>query len=45
MSIIQRYNELLTVNLKTGKNLVETWFQDADGKDLCSAYYTEFKLK
>ena len=34
-----------TVNLKAGENLVQTWFQDENGKELCSAYYTEFKLK
>jgi hypothetical protein len=34
-----------TVNLQAGKTLIETWFLDKDGNELCSAYYTKVKLK
>jgi len=34
-----------TVKLEAGKNRIQTWFLDKDNKELCSAYYTNFKLK
>jgi arylsulfatase len=34
-----------TVKLKAGKTSLQTWFYDADGKELCGAYYTEVRRK
>ena len=34
-----------TADLKGGKALLETWFQDDNGKPLCSAYYTKVERK
>ena len=34
-----------TVALKAGRTQLQTWFYDAAGKDLCSAYYAEVRRK
>ncbi len=34
-----------TVKLKAGKTQLQTWFYDANGKELCGAYYTEVRRK
>ena len=34
-----------TVDLKAGKAVLETWFQNKASKALCSAYYTKVERK
>jgi arylsulfatase len=36
---------VFTVKLKAGQMQLQTWFYDADGKELCGAFYTEVRRK
>jgi hypothetical protein len=36
---------VLTGNLPKGKTTLRAWFQDADGKDLCGAFYATVTWK
>ena len=36
---------IFNVKLKTGRTLLQTWFYDGDGKELCGAYYIYVRRK
>ena len=35
----------LTARLSAGKSTLKAWFSDADGKDLCGAFFVTVKKK